>query len=95
MEKAGFKNIQKLLEISEREWHHKILLTMKNLRELSCNPSLYTLPVIPRPLPIEIVEGKHYVIADLLTLVPDSSSASQTSKTKVVGREMMISLRPE
>ena len=57
MEKAGFKNIKKLLEISEREQHHKILLTVKNLRELSCNPSPYIIPVIPRPLPTEIVEG--------------------------------------
>ena len=66
MEKVGFKNIQKLLEISERERHHKILLTVRNLRELSRNPSPYILPVIPSPFPTEIVEGEHYVIADLL-----------------------------
>ena len=74
MEKAGFKNIQKLLEISERERHHEILLTVKNLRELSRNPSPYILPVIPHPLPTEIVEGEHYVIVGLLNLVPSSSS---------------------
>ena len=74
MEKAGFKNIKKLLEISKRERHQKILLTVKNLRELSLNPSPYILPIIPRPLPKEIVEGEHYVIADLLTLVSGSSS---------------------
>ena len=95
MEKVGFKKIQKLLEISELERHHKILLTMKNLRELSRNPSPYTLPVIPHPLPTEIVEGEHYVFADLLTLVSGSSSPAQTSETEVVGQELTISLRPE
>ena len=68
---------------------------MKNLRELSRNPSPYTLPVIPRPLPIEIMEGEHYVIVDLLTLVPGSSSPTQTFETEVVGQELAISLRPK
>ena len=90
MEKDGFKKIKKLLEISEREQYHEILLTMKNLRELSLNPSFYTLPVIPRPLPTEVVDGEHYVIADLLTLVPGSSSLAQTSETEVVGQELAI-----
>ena len=74
VEKAGFKNIQKLLEIFERERHHEILLTVRNLCELSRNHSPYILPVIPRPLPIEIVKGEHYVIADLLNLASGSSS---------------------
>ena len=30
VEKGGFKKIQKLLEIFERERHHEILLTVKN-----------------------------------------------------------------
>ena len=50
VEKAGFENIRKLLEISERERHHEILLTVENLCELSRNPSPYIMPVIPRPL---------------------------------------------
>ena len=95
VEKAGFKKIQKLLEISKQEQHHRILLTMKNLRELSRNTSPYTLPVIPCPFPTKIVEGEHYVIADLLTLVPGSLSPAQTSETEVVGQELEISLRPE
>ena len=81
MEKAGFKNIQKLLEISEQERHHEIFLTVRNLHELSRDPSPYTLPVIHRPLPTEIVEGEHYVIVDLLNLVPGSSSPAKTSET--------------
>ena len=50
VEKASFKKIQRLLEISEWERHHEILLTTKNLRELSCNPSPYIIPVISHPL---------------------------------------------
>ena len=72
VEKAGFGKIKKLLEIFEQERHREILLTMKNLRDLSRNPSPYTLPVIPCPIPIKVVEGEHYVIADLLTLIPGS-----------------------
>ena len=68
---------------------------MKNLRELSRNPSPYIISVIPRPLLTEIVEGEHYVIVDLLTLVPSSSSPTQTFETEVVGRELVISLWPE
>ena len=92
VEKAGFGNIHKLLEISERERHHEILLTVKNLRELSRNPSPYTLPVIPHTLPTEVVEGEHYVIVDLLTLISSSSSPMQASETEVVGRELATSL---
>ena len=93
--KAGFKNIQKLLEISERKRHHETFLIVRNLCELRNNPSPYILPVILRPLPSEIEEGEHYVITDLLNLAPDSSSLAQTSKTEVVGRELVISLLPE
>ena len=41
------------------------------------------------------MEGEHYVIADLLNLVPSSLSLAQTSETEVVGRELVISLLPE
>ena len=94
-EKDGFKKIKKLLEISEWERHYKILLTVKNPCELSHNPSPYILPVIPRPLPIEVVEGEHYVIANLSTLVLGSLCPAQTSKAEVVGRELAISVQFE
>ena len=68
---------------------------MNNLHELSRNPSPYVLPVIPRPLSSEIEEGEHHVIVDLSNLAPGSSSPAQTSETEVVGRELVISLRPE
>ena len=79
-----------MLEISELERNHEILLTAKNLRELSRSPSPYIIPVIPRPLPVEIVEGEHYVIADLLNLSPGSSSPAKNSEIEVVGRELVV-----
>ena len=91
VKKASFKKIKRLLEISERERHHEILLTVKNLRELSRNPSPYIIPVISHPLPLEIMEGKLYIIADLLNLAPGSSSPAKTSETEVIGRELVIS----
>ena len=92
VEKASFKNIQKLLEISKQERHHEILLTVRNLCELSLNPTPYILPVIPRPLPTKIEEGEHYIIVDLLNLAPGSSSPTQTIETEVVSWELVISL---
>ena len=91
MEKARFKKIQRLLEIFEREWHHEILLTTKNLRELSRSPSPYIIPVIPCPFPAEIVEGEHYIIADLLNLASGSSSPAKNSETEAVSQELVIS----
>ena len=82
VEKASFEKIQRLLEISEPERHHEILLTAKNLRDLSRSPFPYTIPIILLPLPIEIVEGKHYVIADLLNLASGNSSLTRNSRSR-------------
>ena len=95
VEKASFKKIQRLLEISEREQHYEILLSVKYLHELNRSPSPYIIPVIPRPLPVKIVEGEHYVIADLLNLAPSSSSPTKNFETEVVGRELVISTQSE
>ena len=91
MEKASFKKIQRLIDISEQERHHEILFTAKNLCELSRGPSPYIIPVIPRPLPVEIVEGEHYAIAKLLNLALGSSSPAKISGIEAIGREMVIS----
>ena len=64
---------------------------MNNLHELSSNPSPYILLVIPCPLPIEIVEGEHYVIADLLSLALGSLSPAKNLETETVGGELVIS----
>ena len=95
VEKSGFKNVQKLLEISKRERHHEILLTVRNLRELSHNPSPSILPVIPHALPSKIEQGEHYFIVDLLNLAPSSSSPTQTFEIQMVRLELVVSLRPE
>ena len=91
VEKASFKKIQSLLEISERERHHEILLTVKNLRELSRSPSPYIIPIIRCPLPVEIVEREHYIIADLLNLALGSSSPAKNYEIEAVGQELVIS----
>ena len=41
------------------------------------------------------MEGEHYVISDLLTLIPSSLSPTKTLETEVVGRKLAISLRFE
>ena len=94
VEKASFEKIWKLLEISKRERHHEVLLTLQNLNDLSLNLAPYSVPVIPRPLPIEIVEVEHYFTMDLLNLLPDSSSPSREPETEVVGRELVILALP-
>ena len=91
MERASFKKIQKFPEISKLERHHEILLTGRNLCELSRNSSPYIILVIPRPLPTEVVEREHYVIVDLLNLTPGSSSSTKNLEIEAVGRELVIS----
>ena len=41
------------------------------------NPTPYTLPVIPRPLPSNIVEGEHFVLKDVGRLASGSASSSR------------------
>ena len=82
------------MEISERERHHEVLLTLKNLDDLSHNLAPYSVLVIPRPLPTEIVEGEHYVTADLLNLLPGSASPGREPEIEEAGRELVIHTRP-
>ena len=74
VEKASLKHIRRLLEIIEGEHNHELLLSVKNLRELGASPFPYIVPVIPRPLPTELIRGKHFVLVDLLKSIPGSSS---------------------
>ena len=41
------------------------------------NPALYTLPIIPRPLPSNVVEGEHFVLADVRRLFSGGASSSK------------------
>ena len=68
------ENIRRLLEITEAERNHELLLTVKNLRELGGSPFPYIIPIVPRSLPVEVIKGEHFVLANLLKLVPDSFS---------------------
>ena len=77
MEKSSFEKIRRLLEVSERERHSKVLLTPENISVVTHNPAPYNLPVIPRPLLPDIVEGEHFVVADLRRLVSRGASSSR------------------
>ena len=66
---------------------------MKNLHDLSCHSSPYSVPIIPRPLPSEIVEGEHFVVADLLSLIPDGSSLAREAESEAAGWELALNLR--
>ena len=65
VEKSSFEKIRRLSDIFEQERHYKVPLTPDNISAVRGNPTRYTLPVIPRPLPSDIVEEEHFVIADL------------------------------
>ena len=69
VEKSSFEKIRRLSEISEQERHYKVLLTPDNISVVRRNSAPYTLPVIPRLLPSDVVEGEHFVIAYLQRLV--------------------------
>ena len=91
VEKASLEKIRQLLEIYEQERHYEILLNLKNLVVVRRNPAPYSLPIIPRPLPSEIVDGEHFVTADLLNLTAGSASPSkdlevETSSWELVSR---------
>ena len=74
-----FLNISRLFEINERECN-ELLLSVKNSQELGSNPFPYIASIIPRPLPREVVRGKHFVIADLLKLISSISSQAGSAR---------------
>ena len=77
VEKSSNEKIRRLLEISERERHYQVLLTRENISVVRRNPAPFTLPVIPRSLPSNVVEDEHFVIADVRRLVSGSASSSK------------------
>ena len=68
------KHIKRLLEIIKGEHNHKLLLSIKNLRELGANPFPYIVLVIPCLLLAELVRDEYFVLADLLKSILGSSS---------------------
>ena len=86
MEKSSFEKIRWLSEISEQERHYKVLLTLDNIFVVRCNPTPYTLPVIPRSLHSDIVEGEHFVIVVLRCLISSSARPSDGPVVKASSR---------
>ena len=68
VEKSSIEKIRRLLGISERERHYRVLLTRENVSTVRHNLAPYTLPVIPRKLPLNIVEGEHFLLKDVRRL---------------------------
>ena len=77
VEKSSIEKIRRLLEISERERHYRVLLTRENVSAVRHNLAPYTLLVIPRPLPSNIVVGEHFVVKDVRRLASGSASSSR------------------
>ena len=84
MEKARLDRISRLLEITERERNHELLLYVKNLQELGVSPFPYIVHVLPRPMPTKLVKGKHFVLADLLKPILGNSSQADSSLESLV-----------
>ena len=83
VEKASFNKIRRLLEVSERERHYKVLLSLKNLADVRSNPACYNVLVIPRPLPSKFVVGEQFVNADLLCLMSSGASTTEGGKIEI------------
>ena len=53
------------------------------------NPAPYSLPIIPCPLPSEIVDGEHFITADLLHLTANGASSSRDLDVETSSRELV------
>ena len=95
VEKANLEHIRRLLEITEAESNHELLLSMKNLWELGASPFHYIVLVIPRPLSAEPVKGEHFVIADLFKSIPSSSSQAGSAQVKVAKGALVKFVQPD
>ena len=73
-----------------------LLLIVKNLRELGGSPFPYIIHIVPRSLPVEVIEGEHFVLADLLKLVLSSSSQesfAQEGQAEAAAKTLVRSAR--
>ena len=77
VEKSSIEKIRRLLEIFEGEQHYQVMLTQENISAVRRGPAPYTLPVIPRPLPSNVVEGEHFVLADVRRLASGNAGSSR------------------
>ena len=77
VERSSIEKIRRLLEISEQECHYLVFLTQENISAVRNNPIPYTLPVIPLSLPSNVVEGEHFVLADVRRLASGNAGSSR------------------
>ena len=90
------ENIRRLLEITEAERNQELLLMARNLQELPSCAFPYIIPVVPRSLPTELIEGEHFVLADLCKSSLGSSSkaiAAQEDQAGVILGTLVRSVR--
>ena len=87
VEKASLEKIRRLLEVSKQERHCEVLLTLKNLADVRRSPTPYSLPIIPRSLPSEIVGGEHFVTTDLLDLLTGRAPSIGDLEAEALNRE--------
>ena len=77
VKKSSIEKIRRLLEISEQERHYQVLLTRESISGMRHNLTPYTLSAIPSPLPSNVVDGEHFVLADVRRLVSGNASSSR------------------
>ena len=98
VEKVRLDSIRWLLEITKRERNHELLLSTKNLQELGASPFPYIVPVIPRPLPEELIKGEHFILANLLKSILGSSSqagSDQEPQAEFAQEALTTFVRPD
>ena len=74
VEQTSLERIRRLLEITKGERNHELFLFVKNLLELGPNPFPYIVLAILLLLPVELIKGEHFVLADLMKSIPGNFS---------------------
>ena len=67
---------------------------MKNLADVRRSPTPYSLPIIPRSLPSEIVGGEHFVTTKLLDLLAGRTPSTGDPEAKALSREQASGSSP-
>ena len=87
VEKASLEKIHRLLEVSEQERYYEVLLTLKNLADVRRSPAPYSLPIISRSLPSEIMGGEHFVTTNLLDLLAGLAPSPRDLEVEELSQE--------
>ena len=90
VEKASLEKIRRMFEVSEQERHCKVLLTLNNLDNVRRILTPYSLPIIPRSLPSEIVGGEHFITTDLLDLLAGRTPSIGDPEAEAFSREQAL-----